>query len=560
MEPDKSAVRRCAVYTRKSSEEGLEQDFNSLHAQREACEAFIKSQTGEGWRLVKTAYDDGGLSGGNMERPALKLLLDHIEQGLIDVVVVYKVDRLTRSLADFAKMVEVFDANGISFVAVTQQFNTTTSMGRLTLNVLLSFAQFEREVTGERIRDKIAASKRKGMWMGGCPPLGYDVVDRRLVVNPKEAEVVKLIYETYLQLGSVRHLKEHLESQGIVSKIRTSKAGGQNGGCSFSRGALYELLANPLYIGEVRHKKERHPGQHEAILSRDLWEQVQQRLSDTAVRSGTNEPKCAPSPLAGKLFDENGGHLTPSHTVKGGRRYRYYVSRSLIRSSAKGKKGWRLTALELERSVITAAGSMLADRAAIVAAVPDAEASAVAVEAALQAAEVAKTQLDSDLDKSAVIARLVRRVDLRKDGMEVSLDLGSFGTEENRELRGRLKLTRVIPLQIRRWGFEMRLVVGGCLAPSPKADPALLKAVARGFRWFNEIATGQATSAADIARREKLDKHYVSRMIPLAFLAPSIVEAISKGTQPPEVTTEMLTRGLNLPFDWAGQRAILEGA
>jgi site-specific DNA recombinase len=560
MEPVKPAVRRCAVYTRKSSEEGLEQDFNSLHAQREACEAFIKSQTGEGWRLVKTAYDDGGLSGGNMERPALKLLLDHIEQGLIDVVVVYKVDRLTRSLADFAKMVEVFDAHGISFVAVTQQFNTTTSMGRLTLNVLLSFAQFEREVTGERIRDKIAASKRKGMWMGGSPPLGYDVMDRRLVINPKEAEVVKLIYETYLQLGGVRELKDHLERQGIVSKIRTSKTGSQTGGCSFSRGALYELLANPLYIGEVRHRKERHPGQHEAILSRDLWEQVQQRLSDTAVRSGTDEPKCIPSPLAGKLFDEHGGRLTPSHTVKGGRRYRYYVSRNLIRSSARGKKGWRLTALELEKSVIMAAGSMLSDRAAIVAAVPDTETSAAAVEAALQAAEAAKTQLDSDLDKSAVIARLVRRVELRKEGIQVSLDLGSFVNEERRELRDRLKLTKLVPLQIRRWGFEMRLVVGGGLAPSPKADLALLKAVARGFRWFNEIATGQATSAADIARRENLDKHYVSRMVPLAFLSPSIIEAISNGRQPPEITAEKLTRTLNLPFDWAGQRVILEGS
>ncbi len=558
MEPVKSAVRRCAVYTRKSSEEGLEQDFNSLHAQREACEAFIKSQTGEGWRLVKTSYDDGGLSGGNMERPALKLLLDHIEQGLIDVVVVYKVDRLTRSLADFAKMVEVFDAHGISFVAVTQQFNTTTSMGRLTLNVLLSFAQFEREVTGERIRDKIAASKRKGMWMGGCPPLGYDVVDRRLVVNPKEAELVKLIYETYLKLGSVRHLKEHLERQGTVSKIRTSKSGNRTGGCSFARGALYELLANPLYIGEVRHKKERHPGQHEAILSRDLWERVQQRLLDTAVRSGTDEPKCIPSPLAGKLFDEHGGRLTPSHTVKGVRRYRYYVSRGLIRSSAKGKKGWRLTALELERSVITAADSMLADRAATVAAVPDAETSAVAVEAALQAAEAARAQLDSDLDKSAVIAQLVHRVELRKEGMQIALDLGSFVNEEHHQLREGLKMTRLVPLQIRRWGFEMRLVVGDGLAPSPKADPALLKAVARGFRWFNEIATGQATSAADLARRENLDKHYISRMIPLAFLAPSIVEAISKGTQPPECTTEMLTRRLNLPFDWAGQRAMME--
>src|SRR5579862_1012556 len=488
MEAGNSSVRRCAIYTRKSSEEGLEQDFNSLHAQREACEAFIKSQTGEGWRLVKTAYDDGGLSGGTMERPALKQLLNDIEQGLIDVLVVYKVDRLTRSLADFAKMVEVFDAHGISFVAVTQQFNTTTSMGRLTLNVLLSFAQFEREVTGERIRDKIAASKRKGMWMGGYAPLGYDVVNRRLVINPKEAEAVKLVYETYLQLGSVRELKEHLERQGIVSKIRTSKTGSKTGGCSFSRGALYELLANPLYIGEVRHKKERHPGQPEAIITRVLWEQVQQRLSDCAVRSGSVEPKCAPSPLAGKLFDEHGGRLTPSHTVKGGRHYRYYVSRNLIRSSAKGGKGRRLTALELEKSVVIAASSMLADRAGIIAAVPDAETSATAVEAALQASEAARRQLDSDPDKSAVIDRLVHRVELRKDAMRISLDLGSFVNDEHRELRERLKLTRLMPLQIRRWGFEMRLVVGGGLAPSSKADPALLKAVARGFRWFNEIA------------------------------------------------------------------------
>ena len=272
MEQSKPKTRRCAVYTRKSSEEGLEQNFNSLHAQREACEAFIKSQASEGWKLVKTAYDDGGLSGGTMERPALKRLLADIGEGLIDVVVVYKVDRLTRSLADFAKMVELFDAHGVSFVAVTQQFNTTTSMGRLTLNVLLSFAQFEREVTGERIRDKIAASKRKGMWMGGVPPLGYDVRERRLVINPAEADTVRNIYERYLELGCVRQLSKELEQRGIKSKVRVSRNGIKSGGCRFSRGALYELLANPIYIGEIRHKQERHPGQHEAILSKELWE------------------------------------------------------------------------------------------------------------------------------------------------------------------------------------------------------------------------------------------------------------------------------------------------
>src|SRR5467141_1018698 len=284
MEHAKSRTRRCAIYTRKSSEEGLEQDFNSLHAQREACEAFIKSQTGEGWRLIKTAYDDGGLSGGTMERPALQRLLEDIRRRLVDVVVVYKVDRLTRSLADFAKMVEVFDAQGVSFVAVTQQFNTTTSMGRLTLNVLLSFAQFEREVTGERIRDKIAASKRKGIWMGGCPSIGYDVRDRRLVINQAEATTVRQIYHRYLKTRSVPKLKKDLDRDGVVSKIRVSSKGIRSGGQSFSRGALYELLSNPIYIGEIRHKRERHPGQHEAILPREIWERVQQRLNENAAR------------------------------------------------------------------------------------------------------------------------------------------------------------------------------------------------------------------------------------------------------------------------------------
>jgi site-specific DNA recombinase len=230
MEPTKPQTLRCAIYTRKSSEEGLEQDFNSLHAQREACESFIRSQQGEGWRLIKTHYDDGGLSGGNMDRPALKTLLDDIQQKLVDVVVVYKVDRLTRSLSDFAKMVEIFDGNGISFVAVTQQFNTTTSMGRLTLNVLLSFAQFEREVTGERIRDKIAASKRKGMWMGGLVPLGYAVCDQQLVINPSEAETVRQIFQRYCELGSVRLLKEELDRNGVQSKLRVAKNGIKSGG------------------------------------------------------------------------------------------------------------------------------------------------------------------------------------------------------------------------------------------------------------------------------------------------------------------------------------------
>jgi site-specific DNA recombinase len=331
--------KRCAIYTRKSSEEGLEQDFNSLHAQREACEAFVKSQVGEGWRLIKTAYDDGGLSGGTMERPALQQLLSDIRHGLVDIVVVYKVDRLTRSLADFAKMVEVFDAHEVSFVAVTQQFNTTTSMGRLTLNVLLSFAQFEREVTGERIRDKIAASKKKGMWMGGTVPTGYDACERRLVVNAAEAATVREIYARYLDLGSIRLLKQDLDRRGIVSKVRVSKAGIQSGGKSFSRGALHELLTNPVYVGDIRHRKDCHPGQHDAIVDRELWDKVQRLLRAQAAHPRKFPTSTVPSPLAGKLFDEAGEPLYVCGASKGGRRYRYYVSRSLIKNPADQTRG-----------------------------------------------------------------------------------------------------------------------------------------------------------------------------------------------------------------------------
>src|SRR5246127_3970542 len=312
-------ARQCAIYTRKSSEEGLEQDYNSLHAQREACEAFIKSQAGEGWRLVKDAYDDGGFSGATIERPGVQQLLANIREGLIDVVVVYKVDRLTRALADFAKIVEIFDARGVSFVAVTQQFNTITSMGRLTLNVLLSFAQFEREVTGERIRDKIAASKQKGMWMGGTVPLGYDVRDHCLVVNPKEAATVRLVFQLYIALKSVGQVRDELDRRSIVSKQRMSKSGSRSGGVRFGRGALYQMLANPIYVGEIRHKRLSHPGQHEAIIKRSLWQRVQGLLKPKATRQSGSASRRTPSLLMGKLFDENGEPLYACGAIKGDR-------------------------------------------------------------------------------------------------------------------------------------------------------------------------------------------------------------------------------------------------
>ena len=373
MERSKPEIRRCAVYTRKSSEEGLEQEFNSLHAQREACEAFIKSQAGEGWRFIRTHYDDGGLSGATMERPALQRLMTDIDKGLVDAVVVYKVDRLTRSLADFAKMVEVFDARGVSFVAVTQQFNTTTSMGRLTLNVLLSFAQFEREVTGERIRDKIAASKRKGIWMGGLVPLGYEVRDRQLVINEAEATTVRHIFTRYCELGSVRLLKEELDRLSVRSKIRVSKDGVESGGQAFSRGALYTLLRNPIYAGEIRHKGVCHPGQHAPIIDRAMWDNVAKLLLEHSTGCGARNSGTKSCALIGKLFDESGEGLTPSHAVKGDRRYRYYVSRSLMKgSAARVDGGWRLPSAEIERSIAAAAQSILDDQQTVISAIEEA--------------------------------------------------------------------------------------------------------------------------------------------------------------------------------------------
>jgi site-specific DNA recombinase len=304
-------ILRCAVYTRKSSEHGLEQDFNSLDAQREAGEAYIKSQAHEGWKLIKTHYDDGGLSGGTLERPALQLLLTDIRARKIDVVVVYKVDRLTRSLADFAKLVELFEAHGVSFVSVTQQFNTTTSMGRLTLNVLLSFAQFEREVAGERIRDKFAASRRRGMWMGGTIPLGYDVKDRKLVVNRREAETVRLIFQRYLALGCVSKLRAELDRRGVRSKQRTLMSGQVLGGCSFGRGALYHLLRNRIYRGKVLHKGVTYPGEHQAIVNEELWNAVQAKLSGHVQRQRRTRIESG-ALLSGLIFDDHSNRMTPT--------------------------------------------------------------------------------------------------------------------------------------------------------------------------------------------------------------------------------------------------------
>ena len=537
-------ILHCAIYTRKSSEEGLDQEFNSLQAQREACEAYIASQKHEGWHLIKTHYDDGGFSGGNMERPALKQLLEDIEAGKVNAVIVYKVDRLTRSLTDFAKIIERFDKNGISFVSVTQQFNTTSSMGRLTLNVLLSFAQFEREVTGERIRDKIAASKKKGMWMGGFVPLGYDLEDRKLLINVKEAQTVQLIYRRYLELGCVRLLKEDLDRQGIHSKIR-----GQKGGSSFSRGILYKILSNPIYIGQISHKGTCYSGQHKAIINQELWEQVQQHMASNSAEHKTRSCKTDSCPLNNKLFDSSGERLVPVHVNKKGRRYRYYISQSL-RADPKdaSSNGWRLPGREIEQVISQAALEIILDDVAITAAFQDSEIAAHQIPSALNAAK--KIQLNT----ADLIDIFIRRVDLRQDSIRLTLSLVSLMAPEMDSKA--VTIVRDIPMQMKRRGVEMRLIING--STPARVDQTLLKTIVRAHKWFNDLVSGRVRNMTEIASKEDVDKSYVSRVVNLAFLAPDITESIIAGRQPADLSAEKLIRRIHLPLEWARQHQILD--
>jgi site-specific DNA recombinase len=528
-------VKRCAIYTRKSSEEGLEQDFNSLHAQREACEAYIKSQKHEGWQIIKAAYDDGGISGGTMERPALQRLLEDIRHHKIDIVVVYKVDQLTRSLSDFAKIVDLFDDKGVSFVSVTQQFNTTSSMGRLTLNVLLSFAQFEREVTGERIRDKIAASKKKGIWMGGPLPLGYEVKDRKLLITPQEAETVRYIYQRYLALKCVRVLHRDLAERGIRSAR----------GHILSRGTLYNMLSNPIYLGQIAHKGHCYPGQHEAIVEKALWERVQHHIASNRVGNKSKTRKTDPSPLAGKLFDASGERLVPVHAKKEGRRYRYYVSRSLTTGiKASATSGWRLPALELEHAVAQAINNILEDREAIVSVLHEADVALYHVETTLKVA--------NESDASILITQFIQRVELQQNEMRLVLSLSSLLPANHSPIT----LTRDVPLKMKRRGVEMRMIIGD--TTPTKVDPILIRTLARAHAWYDDFVSGRVTTLAEIATRHNIDKGDVSRVVNLAFLAPDIVEDIIAGRQPADLTAQKLLRNTCLPLEWAEQRRALD--
>ncbi len=547
----KPPARRCAIYTRKSSEEGLNQDFNSLDAQREACAAYIRSQAGEGWQPVRALYDDGGFSGGTLDRPALKQLIADIEAGRINTVVVYKVDRLTRSLADFARIVEAFDAHDVSFVSVTQQFNTTTSMGRLTLNMLLSFAQFERDVTGERIRDKIAASKRKGMWMGGFVPLGYEPDGRTLTINEEEAETVRTVFRLYLEIGNVRLVKREADRLGLTTKVRNCDDGRMRGGRPLSRGYIYKLLGNPLYIGRIAHKGETYEGLHPAILDTPTWEAVQAKLASNTHDRASGRRKTDPSPLAGKLFDDAGGPMTPTHAIKAGRRYRYYVSRHLVSMpndphESGARVGWRLPAGEIERTVAESVRDLLTDPARLAALARDAGWPAESLPGLLKATG----RWDGDAFE------LTERASLGLNQLTVTLNLTSLMSLASASCP---PIRHRIPMRFKRRGVEMRLVIAGADGKdrNAKPDAALVKAIARAHRWFEDIATGRAASLGAIARVEGITDRYVGHLLPLAFLSPHIVEAILDGSQPVGLTAEALVKHTDLPLSWNAQKTLL---
>lgn len=524
-------MRRCAIYTRKSTDEGLEQDFNSLHAQREACEAYIKSQTHEGWKPIKTAFDDGGYSGGSIERPGLAALIDAIKERKVDVVVVYKVDRLTRSLADFAKLVELFDEHGVSFVSVTQQFNTTTSMGRLTLNVLLSFAQFEREVTAERIRDKVSASKKKGIWMGGPIPLGYDAVDRKLIVNDAEAETVRRLFSLYLELGSVRALKEAADRRGLVTKKRTSRTGNTTGGKPFSRGNLYVLLSNPTYKGCLPHKGETYPGQHEAVIEPELWDRVQERLKENAVDRRTGKNAASPSLLSGLVHDETGDALTPSHASKQGQRYRYYVSHRLLQGEPDDGTGWRIPAATLEKTVIDLVTNWMKKHGLT--------------------AELEALIKGDHCSKRDALQSIIDRVDLSPTEIAIRIKPAAIAGDEAEG--------SVIKKSIafRRRGVERRIVIEGDQSWRGEVDADLCRLVGQAHIWMKQLTSGEVPSVDALGEKEGRHPADVSRILQLSFLAPDIVEAILQGRQPIELNSQMLTRLGTLPADWRAQQRLL---
>lgn len=547
---------RCAIYTRKSSEEGLDQDFNSLEAQREACEAYIRSQAHEGWMLVPDRFDDGGFSGGNMERPGLARLMAQLRDGKIDVIVIYKIDRLTRSLTDFARLAETFDKHKVSFVSVTQQFNTTTSMGRLMLNVLLSFAQFEREITGERIRDKIAASKKKGMWMGGPIPMGYNGRDRQLFVNEEEASTIQKVFALYLEVGNVPELLKRLKAEGVLTAARLSANARKSGNREFTRGHLYKLLSNPIYVGRIPHKKTSHPGRHEAIIDSKTWGAVQSQLM-----ANTQGPRCRRRRaeaqthlLADLLTSAEGNRFIPTHANKGARRYQYYVE-----DTGSDKKPRRLAANEIEKATVAALQSYLADKHQLVEDLGEVSPDQIsnALNTALQQKELLGQRLQPA--QSALVRTLLNRVRYRDTQLELEISrAGLRRALEVRELpnsdacRSNMgtdadMVSYRAPIAIKKRGPQLKLVVAG--QDNIRLNDKLIMAIVQARNWAERLASGDAASLTQLAAEAKVGPAYVSRILPLAYLSPRITEEILSGRRSPDLLGRNGARTL-LDVNW----------
>jgi site-specific DNA recombinase len=545
---------RCAIYTRVSTEAGLDQDFNSLDAQYEAARAYIRSQA-HGWTLVHTRYDDGGFSGGSTDRPALQQLLADVRAHSINVIVVYKVDRLTRSLADFAKLVELFDAHGVSFVSVTQQFNTTTSMGRLTLNVLLSFAQFEREVTSERIRDKIAASKRKGLWVGGVVPLGYQAKERKITVVEEEAQTVRHIFRRYLELGSLNLLLADLRTTGIKTKVRRLSNGRTIGGIPFTRGSLAAFLRNRFSIGEVRYKGKIFPGEQTVILDRALFDAVQAKL-DQQRTNHVRARQQSDALLMGRIFDEHGSRMTPTYAVKKDVRYRYYISAALLQGQSHNvAKLNRVPALEIERLIISAAREHLAKDPLY---------------------QVEAERLTS-LDDEQLVSTHIVRVDVKQGHLAIKLAVPEKQSDTQKRQRtldrksnsdqdqtpdcrehGHPATNVIVVLWKKRPLKRPRAIIPAASTASRRDQrpirvetrAKLVTAIAKGRHWLSELVAGTVENVERIADRETCSIRQVNRTITLAFLAPSLVQAAVDGRLPRGIGVATLR---DLPAEWARQ-------
>lgn len=543
---------RCAIYTRKSTEEGLDQEFNSLDAQRVAAEAYAQSQVHEGWEVIPKHYDDGGFSGGNIKRPALQELLSDIKAGEVDVIIVYKVDRLSRSLSDFAKLVDVFEEQDVSFVSVTQQFNTTNSMGRLTLNILLSFAQFEREVTGERIRDKFAASKKKGMWMGGNIPLGYDVKNRKLLVNDNEAPQVKMIFEKYLELGNMNATAEHLNKNGYKTKSWKKKSGEIVGGSEYTKNNLKPLLSNPTYIGRVRHKDKVYEGEQQAIIDEELWQKAQGLMKQNSIKRQSPKNQSHAILFKGKAFDADGNVFTTTYTKRGSKRYHYYLNKTTKA---------RISVSELNAIIGNSLGGLdLSSVSLEVENLTKAEIHNCYAGCIEKALKIAVDKVVIDQEEVTVLINKTKLAEIIKDNQGENMNPEILSRSENLEIIDRTETIEIIiHVAFRSYaGRKIAYSANGAAISINKTnhDQTLIRAITRSYKWNKMLDRGEVKTVQEIASKENVERTYASDILKLKYLAPEITTMILNGTQPRTLNLTSLT-DQKVPICWNKQKQLL---